>query len=135
MLTWAWAWQVRVDSSLKSRWKVPQDKLDALRKDVVSEAQAQPEAEQPAKPDAAADKPEDGDKANKAEGEEKKPATNESGGLTSYLRARQALLRLCEEHVSDLSTNLSDFSAVTPAFAIRFVLIDLLTPMVTLKEI
>lgn len=100
MLTQIWAWQVRVDSSLKSRWKVPQEKLDALGKDVVSESQAEPEAEQPAQPGAAADKAGEGDSKDKAEEGEKQPATDEAGGLTSYLRARQALLRLCEEHVS-----------------------------------
>ena len=49
---------MRVDSSLKDQWKVPEEKLEALRKDIVCEAQSQPKAEQPAEADAAAAKPE-----------------------------------------------------------------------------
>ena len=89
---------MRVDSSLKDQWKVPEEKLEALRKDIVCEAQSQPKAEQPAEADAAAAKPEAESKTD--EKKEEKKATKELGGLTSYLRARQALLRLCEEHVS-----------------------------------
>ncbi|KAK9825968.1 hypothetical protein WJX74_002300 [Apatococcus lobatus] len=89
------SFEVRVDSSLKDQWQVPEEKLDDLRKDIVSEAQLPPKAQQPAEADEVAAQPD----AETQAGEKKagNKATNELGGLISYLRARQALLRLCEE--------------------------------------